>query len=160
MDRKMHKIIVVGEGGVGKTSFIRRHTTGEFKPQYVATNGMETTPYPEKEIYPFVFWDCAGQKQFEGLREGYYIGADAAILMFDVTFTSTYKNLEKRYRDIRRVCGNIPIVLVGNKTDMKQQCKIWSHAVDFHGLQYYPISSKSNSNFELPLKYLLKKLNP
>ena len=50
-----------------------------------------------------------------GLREPYYIGANAAIIMFDVTARITYKNVPRWYKDLIRGCENIPIVLVGNK---------------------------------------------
>ena len=52
-----------------------------------------------------------------GLRDGYYSGADCAIIMFDVTSRVTYNNVRKWYRDVVKTCDNIPIVLVGNKVD-------------------------------------------
>ena len=67
------------------------------------------------------YWDCAGQERFGGLRDGYYIGAQAAIIMFDVTSRITYKNVPTWYRDVARVCKNIPIVLVGNKIDVQDR---------------------------------------
>ena len=55
-------------------------------------------------------WDTAGPEKFGGLRDGYYIGSHAAIIMFDLTCRSTYRNVPSWLRDIRRVCGpNIPI---------------------------------------------------
>lgn len=50
-----------------------------------------------------------------GRREGYYIGASVAIIMFDVTARISYKNVPKWYKDLTSICENIPIVLVGNK---------------------------------------------
>jgi GTPase SAR1 family protein len=66
-------------------------------------------------------WDTAGQEKFGGLRDGYYIQGQCAILMFDVTSRVTYKNVPNWHRDLVRVCENIPIVLVGNKVDIKVQ---------------------------------------
>lgn len=60
-------------------------------------------------------WDTAGQEKLGGLREGYYIGGQCAIIMFDVCSRITYKNVPKWYKDLTRICENIPIVLVGNK---------------------------------------------
>ena len=65
----------------------------------------------------FNVWDTAGQEKFGGLRDGYYIQAQCAIIMFDVTAMSTYKNVPEWHRDLERVCGDIPIVLCGNKVD-------------------------------------------
>jgi hypothetical protein len=59
--------------------------------------------------------DTAGQEKFGGLRDGYYIHGQCAIIMFDVTSRLTYKNVPTWHRDLCRVCENIPIVLCGNK---------------------------------------------
>jgi len=66
-------------------------------------------------------WDTAGQEKLGGLREGYYVGAHCALIMFDVTSRITYKNVPKWYKDLTRICENIPIVLVGNKVDVKDR---------------------------------------
>jgi GTP-binding nuclear protein Ran len=80
--------------------------------------------------------------------------------MFDVCSRITYKNVPKWYKDITRVCDNIPIVLVGNKVDVKDR-KVKARQILFpikHGIQYYDISAKSNYQFEKPFVWLLKKL--
>ena len=75
-DRITFKLVLVGDGGVGKTTFVKRHLTGEFEKKYVATLGVEVHPLPfntsRGEIY-FNVWDTAGQEKFGGLRDGYYI---------------------------------------------------------------------------------------
>lgn len=80
--------------------------------------------------------------------------------MFDVTSRVTYKNVPNWHRDLVRVCDNIPIVLCGNKVDVKDR-KVKAKAIVFHrkkNLQYYDISAKSNYNFEKPFLYLARKL--
>lgn len=80
--------------------------------------------------------------------------------MFDVTSRVTYKNVQNWHRDLVRVCDNIPIVLCGNKVDVKDR-KVKAKAIVFHrkkNLQYYDISAKSNYNFEKPFLYLARKL--
>jgi GTP-binding nuclear protein Ran len=80
--------------------------------------------------------------------------------MFDVCSRITYKNVPKWYKDITRVCDNIPIVLVGNKVDVKDR-KVKARQILFprkHGIQYYDISAKSNYQFEKPFVWLLKKM--
>lgn len=80
--------------------------------------------------------------------------------MFDVTSRITYKNVPNWHRDLVRVCENIPIVLVGNKVDVKDR-KVKAKAITFHrkkNLQYYDISAKSNYNFEKPFLFLARKL--
>nr|KAJ3413311.1 GTP-binding nuclear protein gsp1/Ran [Polyrhizophydium stewartii] len=80
--------------------------------------------------------------------------------MFDVTSRITYKNVPNWHRDLVRVCENIPIVLCGNKVDIKER-KVKAKAITFHrkkNLQYYDISAKSNYNFEKPFLWLARKL--
>ncbi|KAF8406978.1 hypothetical protein HHK36_006099 [Tetracentron sinense] len=99
------------------------------------------------------------------------IHGQCAIIMFDVTARLTYKNVPTWHRDLcrnltgfhasdHRVCENVPIVLCGNKVDVKNR-QVKAKQVTFHrkkNLQYYEISAKSNYNFEKPFLYLARKL--
>lgn len=108
----------------------------------------------------FNVWDTAGQEKLGGLRDGYYINGQCGIIMFDVTSRITYKNVPNWHRDLVRVCENIPIVLCGNKVDVKER-KVKAKTITFHrkkNLQYYDISAKSNYNFEKPFLWLARKL--
>jgi GTP-binding nuclear protein Ran len=157
------KLVLVGDGGVGKTTFLRRHKTGEFERKYVATMGAEVIPLPfHTNLGHVIFscWDTAGQEKFGGLRDGYYIGGHSAIIMFDVTSRITYKSVPHWHKDLVRVCENIPIVLCGNKVDCKDR-KVKPKDIYFHrkkNLQYYDISAKSHYNFEKPFIYIARKL--
>lgn len=157
------KLILVGDGGVGKTTFVKRHLTGEFERKYVATLGVEVRPLDFQTthgVIRFNVWDTAGQEKFGGLRDGYYIQGDCAIIMFDVTARQTYKNVPMWYRDLVRVCEKIHMCLVGNKVDIKDR-KVRSRQVVFHrkkNIPYYEISAKSNYNYEKPFLWLARKL--
>lgn len=177
------KCVLVGDGGTGKTTFVKRHMTGEFEKKYVATLGVEVHPlvfHTNRGAIRFNVWvsfvlinfnnsvkyliillqDTAGQEKFGGLRDGYYIQGQCAIIMFDVTSRITYKNVPNWHRDLVRVCENIPIVLCGNKVDIKDR-KVKAKSIVFHrkkNLQYYDISAKSNYNFEKPFLWLARKL--
>lgn len=157
------KMILVGDGGVGKTTFVKRHLTGEFERKYIATQGVEVHPmefHTTKGRIKFNVWDTAGQEKLSGLRDGYYIDAHCGIIMFDVCSRVTYKSVPKWYKNITRICEGIPIVLVGNKVDEKNR-KVKAKQILFarkHGFQYFDISAKSNYQFEKPFVWLLKKL--
>jgi len=157
------KLVLVGDGGTGKTTFVKRHLTGEFEKKYLATLGVEVHPLKfSTNLGEIIFdvWDTAGQEKFGGLRDGYYINGHCGIIMFDVTSRITYKNVPNWHRDLVRVCENIPIVLCGNKVDVKER-KVKAKAITFHrkkNLQYYDISAKSNYNFEKPFLWLARKL--
>merc|ERR1719183_1393344 len=157
------KLVLVGDGGVGKTTFVKRHMTGEFEKKYIATLGVEVHPMPfftNHGQINFNVWDTAGQEKFGGLRDGYYIGGQAGIIMFDVCSRITYQNVPKWYKDLTRVCEAIPIVLVGNKVDVKDR-KVKGKQITFHrkkNLQYYDISAKSNYQYDKPFVWLLRRL--
>eukprot|EP01034_Spumella_vulgaris_P023177 gene23177-29371_t len=147
------KLILVGDGGVGKTTFVKRHLTGEFEKKYVATLGVEVYPlkfYTSCGPIQFNVWDTAGQEKF----------GQCAIIMFDVTSRITYKSVPNWYRDLTRVCENIPIVLCGNKVEVKDR-KVKAKQITFHrkkNLQYYEISAKVNYNFEKPFIWITRKV--
>ncbi|KAF9951754.1 GTP-binding nuclear protein gsp1/Ran [Mortierella alpina] len=157
------KLVIVGDSGVGKTTFVKRHLTGEFEKQYIATLGVEVHPLDFDTNYGricFQAWDTAGQERTGSLRDDYYMNGQCAIIMFDVTSRITYKNVSNWHRDLVRVCENIPIVLCGNKVDIKER-KVRPKNIVFHrkkGLEYYEISAKSNYNFEMPFLWMARKL--
>jgi len=148
---------------VGKTTFVKRHLTGEFEKKYVATIGVSVHPldfHTNFGALRYNVWDTAGQEKYGGLRDGYYIQGECAIIMFDVTSRITYKNVPNWHRDLTRVCENIPIVLCGNKVEVKER-KVKTKQINFHrkkNIQYYEISAKTNYNFEKPFLYLARKL--
>ena len=149
------KILLVGDGGVGKTSFIKRYTTGNFSPNYVPTTGVDIYTCHFNTNYGrivFYCWDVAGHG---GLRNTYYINSDGAIIMFDVTSPLSYKNMDVWYNNVVSVTGkDIPIVVCGNKVDIPNK----SEHTAFHDCQYYNISAKSNYNYEKPFLYLARQL--
>ena len=153
--KSTYKVILAGDGGVGKTTYLRRFLTGEFTKNYIATVGAEVQPLDfnttDKNML-FDIWDTAGQEKYSGVRDDYYKNAHAAIIMFDVTSRVSYKNVSNWYRDIRAVCPDIPIILLGNKCDSSDR-KVMARNITFHrnhNLAYYDISAKSNYNFEKP----------
>jgi GTP-binding nuclear protein Ran len=157
------KLILVGDGGVGKTTFVKRHQTGEFEKKYIPTLGVQvsTLVFPTSSgDWTVKVWDTAGQERFGGLREGYFLGADCAIIMFDVTAPTTYQNVAAWHRDLIRVCPNIPMVLVGNKIDIRER-RVASKRVTFHkknNMRYFEVSAWTNYHFEMPFLSLARSL--
>ncbi|KAI7688150.1 hypothetical protein SSS_00897 [Sarcoptes scabiei] len=165
-DMPSFKCLLVGDGGTGKTTFVKRHLTGEFEKKYVATLGVEVHPlvfHTNRGPIKFNVWDTAGQEKFGGLRDGYYIKGECAIIMFDVTTRVTYKNVPNWHRDLVRVCENIPIVLCGNKVDVKDR-KVKAKAIVFHrkkNLQvcFFEVSVSKTQIFFIALSTMTSVLN-
>ena len=113
-----------------------------------ATLGVEVHPlvfYTNRGPIQFNVWDTAGQEKFGGLRDGYYIQGQCAIIMFDVTARVTYKNVPNWHRDLVRVCENIPIVLCGNKVDIKDR-KVKAKSIVFHRKKNLQVSEYTVSS--------------
>ena len=85
------KLIIVGEGGVGKSSFVSRLKNHDLKEIHVPTLGVETVDISYKGKN-FTLWDTAGTEKFVGLKDGYYIGSDCAIIMISDTILSYETN--------------------------------------------------------------------
>lgn len=120
------KIILLGDGSVGKTSLIRRFVTDNFSDHYLMTVGTKVT---KKEItvklrgedrsMVMTIWDVLGQKGYAGVQESAAKGASAVLLVYDVTRDETWKALEEYWIPIVwRLVGKIPLVFAGNKVDL------------------------------------------
>ncbi|MHA2346674.1 MAG: Rab family GTPase [Candidatus Hodarchaeales archaeon] len=121
--RSNFKIVVLGDGGVGKTAIIQHLLGKEFTSSYLLTIGADISTYKlnhEGKTLSLQIWDLAGQERFDIVRNLYYSGARAAILVFDLTRPESFQNLEKWMADLFLHAGKkIPIILLGNKSDLK-----------------------------------------
>lgn len=157
-----YKIVLIGDGAVGKTSFLKRHRIGEFVTNYNATLGVEVHPLKFYTNYgPIILniWDVAGQKKFRGLGSGYYHGSDAAIIMFSVDSMSSYRNVGNWHNKLNKVVS-IPVVICGNKVDLDTH-RVKAKHITYHrkkSLQYYNISAEQNYHFDKPFLYLCRRL--
>ncbi|KNC49607.1 GTP-binding nuclear protein Ran-4 [Thecamonas trahens ATCC 50062] len=158
----VYKVCVLGSAGSGKTTWLRRHATGEFVAEHTPTVGVEVlslTFNTTRGPITFQMWDMAGTDKFAGLGEDYLLNADAAVVFFDVTDKSSYKAV-KTWFDMVESKDVSLAVLVGSKVDSSAR-EVSSSSVTFHrkrNVQYYEISSKSNYNFEKPFLYLARRL--
>lgn len=160
-----YKLILVGDRGVGKTSLLKRLTTGEFEKKYDKTFGVEVTRLmfrTNRGPVRFNVWQVtSGTEDIGGHCDGYYIQGQGAIIMFDVTRRVTYEDVPNLHRDLTRICENIPIVLTGNKVENKDR-KVKAKKITFHrkkSMQYFDMSVKASHNVEKPFLYLARKLS-
>lgn len=155
----VYKVVLIGDGGVGKTTLVKRLLTGAFYKAYNATLGVEVHVLRFTTNHGYIclnIWDCAGSEKFRGLGDGYYLGAQGAILMYDTTDLRTYDNISKWDVELTRVLSiRIPTVLIGAKSDV-----IVKHPLTFHVEGDYKISSKNDNLHKLwePLIDLMRQL--
>jgi GTP-binding nuclear protein Ran len=103
--------VLVGDARVGKTSLVRFALTDAIENRYIPTLGVEVHPIvwnsPQRGLRRFNVWDCAGNPRFGGLRDGYYIQAQIAIVMYDNDGLNSHEDWISL---VRNVCPTIPIV--------------------------------------------------
>jgi small GTP-binding protein len=163
------KITVIGDGGVGKTSLIKKYTKGSFKREYIKTLGAQFSKYDEKienSAVKLFFWDIAGQKEFSFMRPTFYKGSKAAIIVFSLApdeIDDSFKHISEWHEDIKKYCGDIPIVLFGNKMDLVNDEELDESNVkeivdkrDFLG--YYKTSAKTGNGVYKAFQAIIKDL--
>lgn len=115
------KVLLVGNFGVGKTSLIRRFVLNEFSEDYISTIGVRvSTKIIElnTEQIKLLIWDVAGTSDDEKVPKAYFLGASAAMYVFDLSRAETYLNLEKQLNVVKELSGLKDITIVGNKKDL------------------------------------------
>ncbi|MFX0081734.1 MAG: GTP-binding protein [Candidatus Hodarchaeota archaeon] len=118
------KFVILGNHEVGKTSIIRRFVENKFSEDYRATIGLNvlthTFEFFGNEI-GVTLYDLGAQKYFRRFRKVYYSGAQAAFIVFDLTNRESFDNIKNWYQELKDFTTDeeIPIVLVGNKSDLK-----------------------------------------
>ncbi len=122
------KVVMLGAGGVGKTSLIRRYVQFTFTHDYLATIGsnflIKRLILEEGKKMSMQLWDLAGQESFRSIRSKYYLGASGGILVFDLTRQDTLQDLEGWHFDFNQKVGKVPLLLLGNKCDLHDKVEV------------------------------------
>jgi len=157
------KVVVAGDGTVGKTSLVRRFCEGKFEMTRVATIGVDfqtkLVELPERTV-KLSIWDMAGQDRFQVIRTGFYRGSRAAALVFDVTSPESFANLERWRQEIIEVVPQQPFVVVGNKTDLERRISPEQGAAFAQGIRAAYVETSALSGAGVPDLFLsLAKLS-
>ncbi|MCD6514937.1 MAG: GTP-binding protein [Candidatus Odinarchaeota archaeon] len=160
-----YKIIVVGEAAVGKTSLAVRFTHNFFRQDYIPTSGMNffvKNIQRENDIIQLQIWDTGGQERFRHVRPQYYKNAHGALLVYDITNFESFEKLISWLAELDRFCGNIPIVLVGNKKDLEEKREVpTATAEDFakvYKTYFVEASAKTGENVTYAFTLLLNDI--
>jgi small GTP-binding protein len=128
MPTLLFKIVLLGDGAVGKTSIRRRYMGEGFKTDFLATMGADFAFLKTKidgiDI-EWQIWDLAGQPAFRSVMKSYYRGAMGALAVYDITQPKTLDSLDSWIQEARDRANtnleDIPVVLVGNKIDLRDE---------------------------------------
>lgn len=115
------KVVVAGDGSVGKTSLIRRYSEGRFEASRVMTIGVDfQTKIVElpKGAVKLSIWDVAGQERFQSFRAGFYRGSRAVALVYDATNRESFANLARWRDEVDKAVKAAKFVVVENKIDL------------------------------------------
>ncbi len=120
------KIVLIGDGAVGKTSIRKKYMGQGFRSEYLNTVGADFAYFSEKvgeTLYKYAIWDLAGQPKFTNVRPLFYQGAFGALVVFDVTRPETLENLDFWIEELVRNTRTegVPMIIVANKMDLYEE---------------------------------------
>jgi small GTP-binding protein len=155
------KIILLGDGAVGKTSLIKRFVVDKFDDKYILTIGSKITAKAlqieiEKDLYylNLQIWDILGQKGYTKLHESSFRGTDGVMMVADITRHETLESLGNYWiPEVENLIGIVPFVILINKSDLKKQADIKERDVKKLALRFkssfYFTSAKNGENVKL-----------
>ena len=128
-EEKKYKIVIIGDGGVGKTSIRSKFLGKGFKTSYIETIGADFSTKTvlvetKKNSIPITFqiWDLAGQPKFEKIRQLFYEGSQGIIFVFDLSRLDSLENIKLWVTEvIKNGLKSIPVLLIGNKYDLNEK---------------------------------------
>ncbi|CAI5736280.1 unnamed protein product [Hyaloperonospora brassicae] len=150
------KVVLLGEGRVGKTSILVRYIKGEYDERQDST--LQAS-YLDKRLLvdncrvALSLWDTAGQERFHALGPIYYRDADGALLVYDITDVESFHKVRTWVRELRRIVGDdISICIAGNKSDLHRNRKVSEEDAKRYaasvGAAHFDTSAKLNRGLE------------
>jgi len=161
------KVVLLGEGCVGKTSCVLRYVEDQFNDRHVTT--LQAS-FLNKKInirgkrVSLSIWDTAGQERFHALGPIYYRDADGAILVYDITDADSFSKVKTWVKELRKMLGaeNICLAIVGNKIDLEKQRHVDAELAQEYassvGAHHFHTSAKLNRGVEELFLNLTQKM--
>ncbi|OLS27295.1 MAG: GTPase KRas precursor [Candidatus Heimdallarchaeota archaeon LC_3] len=154
LNRLTGKIVLCGDGGVGKTSLRKAYLGQEFNSNYLETLGADFATKIIKILYDkeefqikYLIWDLAGQPNFNSVRTNYFKGSHAILIIYDVTNKKSYENVLNWIEEIKKSLsreGIPPISLLGNKIDLVNEKTVDDYITPSEGIK---LSEQISSNY-------------
>ena len=148
-----HKIIFVGDAGVGKTCIINRIVDNPFSETYEMSIGVDfmskNLRYHGQNI-KLQIWDSAGQEKYKGLIPSYVRNSSIVFLVYDISVKTSFDNIPKWITFIRTI-ENTSLVLCGNKIDLSNREVKKEEGEELakkEGIQFFEVSAKTDENIK------------
>lgn len=167
--QRVFKIVIIGDSGVGKSSFIHRFCHNRFRSSYSATIGVDfqiKSLVIERHVIVLQLWDTAGQERFRSITKQYFRKADGVIVMYDVTSESSFTNVRNWMSCIQETASEERVLLlIGNKSDLpvEDDCKAVKmkdgiRLADEYGSLFYETSALNGENVHDSMEALARVL--
>uniref|UniRef100_A0AC35TTA2 Ras-like GTP-binding protein Rho1 n=1 Tax=Rhabditophanes sp. KR3021 TaxID=114890 RepID=A0AC35TTA2_9BILA len=120
------KLVIVGDGACGKTCLLIVFSKDQFPDVYVPTvfeNYVADIEVDGKQV-ELALWDTAGQEDYDRLRPLSYPDTDVVLMCFSIDSPDSLTNIQEKWTpEVRHFCPNVPIILVGNKKDVRAEAE-------------------------------------
>ena len=168
------KIILLGDGEVGKTSLIRRFVIDRYDDKYILTIGSKITAKSlqigvDKKIYDLniQIWDVLGQKGFTKLHHSSFKGTDGVLMVADITRKDTLISLARYWiPKVQNLVGDVPLIIIANKSDLIEEAQfneeVLKSFASLFNASFYFTSAKMGENvhqafYDIGRKVLAKR---
>lgn len=166
MSVERFKVVLLGEGRVGKTSILLRYTKGQYDDRQTST--LQAS-YLDKQLtvgsteVKLSIWDTAGQERFHALGPIYYREASGALLVYDITDAESFDKVQKWVKELRKIVGSdITIIIAGNKIDLEKNRRVDEaearRYADSVGAVHCHTSAKANRGLDEVFSSLAQKM--
>lgn len=162
----LFKIVLIGDSGVGKSNLLSRFTRNEFSLESKSTIGVEFATRSiqvDGKTIKAQIWDTAGQERYRAITNAYYRGAVGALLVYDITKTSSFENVARWLKELRdHADANIVVMLVGNKSDLRHLRSVKTEDAQAYcereGLSFIETSALEATNVEKAFQQTLTEI--
>jgi len=158
------KVCMLGAFAVGKTSLVSRYVRSIFSDKYYTTVGVKIdkklVSVGEKEVN-LILWDLAGEEEYQKVHMSYLRGASGYLLVVDGTRPATLETALRLQKSAAEAVGDIPFVLILNKSDLTDDWEIDGTTVEEIASRGWPVirgSAKTGEGVEESFSLLVRKI--